>query len=200
MRAFINEAGRSDTRVYAAPPILNQLTIASPIVLHLLKLASQLIDLIPWELVAGVLFIAWRLPEKIKTVHEGIGQRKKNRLLDLEIEQKELQVEQERREIELEREVVGRTNTSFPESTLSDEAIGKVFRRNVLPHLRALGNSGVTEIDASFEENDDNQLRERRQSRSTVTALWPTCPLRPTVPRQPSVDRRSQEPSTAPPY
>ncbi len=154
MRALTNTAGgQRDEPVYAPPPVLDRMTIASPAVL-LVQLASELVELVPWALAAGALSKAWQFPEKRKTWYEGTGQRKQNELTDLEIELKELEVEEQQQEAQLRQEITGRVRSAFSEIELSDDEIEQAVNEHVLPHLRALGRTGVTAIEAGDEVAD----------------------------------------------
>ncbi len=67
MRALTNAAGgQRDEPVYAPPPVLDELRIASSAEL-LIQLAPALVDLIPWAFADGVLSLARQVPEKRKT-------------------------------------------------------------------------------------------------------------------------------------
>ncbi len=148
VRSLTNEAGRqNENPVYAPPPILDHLSVASPAVL-MIQLASEVVDLLPWAIIAGILSKAWQFPEKRKTWYEGTGQKKQNDLADLEIELKELDVEAEKQELDLLSEIRRRVRSVFPASTVSDAQIEQVVREHVLPHLEALGRSGVAKIEA----------------------------------------------------
>ncbi|MCP3938387.1 MAG: hypothetical protein GY708_23820 [Actinomycetia bacterium] len=154
VRALTNAAGSQRVEpVYAPPPVLDQLRIASPAVL-LIQLATELVELIPWALAAGALSKAWQFPEKRKTWYEGTGQKKQIELMDLEKELNQLELENRRQEAQLKQEMTDRVRAAFPEAELTDDEIAERVDEHVLPHLRALGRTGVTEIEAGEEGAD----------------------------------------------
>jgi len=158
VRALTNTAGSQIREpVYAPPPVLDRMTIASPAVL-LIQLASEIMELVPWALAAGALSKAWQFPEKRKTWYEGTGQKKQNELTDLEIELKQLEVESQEQEAQLRQEMIERVRSGFSEIELSDDEIEQAINEHVLPHLRALGRTGVTAIETGDEVEDPTSL------------------------------------------
>ena len=146
-RSLANAAGgHLDQPVYAPPPVLDELRIASPAEL-LVQLVPELVDLVPWAIVAGILRMAWQIPEKRKTWHEGTGQAKQNELVDLERELKQLEVEKQQQEAQARSEMIDRLRRAFPTADLTDSEIERSFDEHVLPHLQALGRAGVGEIE-----------------------------------------------------
>jgi len=113
-----------------------------------------LVELVPWGVAAGVLHKAWQFPEKRKTWFEGTGQQKQNKMKDLEIELMQLELEGQKQEAELKQEVNERLRALFPESELTDDEITQRIDDHLLPHLRALGRTGVAEIKAADTETD----------------------------------------------
>jgi hypothetical protein len=149
LRSLSNAAGaRQPDPVYAEPPVLRSLSIASPVNL-LLEVASQVRHLYPAGLAFGVLGVAGRFVSKRKEWYEGTGQKKQNQLTDLEIELKELELDAKRAEAEFRDATVRRMQEAFPESSLPLEEAARIVDEQVLPPLRALGLSGVTGLDDS---------------------------------------------------
>ena len=162
-RSLVNVAGsESSSARYAEPPVLEEMSIASPANL-LIQVASELVDLIPWALVAGVLSKAWDLPEKRKTWFEGTGQKKLNKLHDLEIELKQLELDGKREDAEVRREIIRRVRECFPESSVADEALEQLVEQHLLPHLRALGRSGITEIRQDLDESKEPKTKKKNK-------------------------------------
>lgn len=154
IRSLANAASslQPDPR-YAEPPVLKRLTVASPADL-VIELAQELIDLVPYALVAGFLGAVSRFVTKRKEWYEGTGQKKKNKLTDLEIELKELEVERAHSEAQLRRELVRRVDATFAGTVLTPDDAARLVDEYVLPPLRALGQSGVTDVEGAVESTD----------------------------------------------
>lgn len=163
-RAIVNIASTSGTgQQYAEPPVVDRLSVASPAQVFL-ELATEVADLVPWGILAGVLRAAWGLPEKRKTWYEGTAQKKQGELLDREsrlkelaIELDELQLTEKNESRTLRSSVLGRISELYPGL---DEAVvaelGKLVDDHIVSHVKALGRSGVETIE--FETSSEASM------------------------------------------
>lgn len=143
VRALVNEAGaHQEGPVYAEPPVLRSLAVASPAQL-VIQLAERLVDLLPLALLAAALKAAGAFPAKRKEWYEGTGQDKQNELTDIEVQLKQLELDAKREEAALRGKMVGQLRASFPGTTLSASDAAKLIDEHVLPPLRALGEMGI---------------------------------------------------------
>ena len=150
LRALSNEAGAMQAHpVYAEPPILRSLSVASPAAV-VIMVAEQVTALLPWGLAAGILKAVSSLPEKRKQWYEGTGQKKQNELTNLEIRQKQLGVDlkeldgaRQQGEALLGSEVLERVRAAFPDSPITDDQVRQIVDDHILSPLRALGRIGI---------------------------------------------------------
>lgn len=143
VRALVNEAGsKQDEPVYAEPPVLRTLSVASPAFL-VIDVAPILVGLLPLGLVAAVLKAAGAFPAQRKEWHEGSGQKLDNQMKEVELEMKQLDLDAKREEGALRSEMIERMRAQLPSTRLSDENAAKLINDNVLPPLRALGEIGI---------------------------------------------------------
>lgn len=146
MRAIVNRAGaRLEHQVYAEPPLLRSLSVASPADLTI-EIADQLIRLFPWGLMAGALKITASLPEMRKTWHEGTGAKKDNQLKDFQLEREQVQADQAAAEARVRDAVAQRLVAAFPDADLSVAAAERYVDEFLLPPLRSLGQAGVEDL------------------------------------------------------
>ncbi|HZN13899.1 MAG TPA: hypothetical protein VFB78_06520 [Acidimicrobiales bacterium] len=163
IRALSNRVGAKQAQpVYAEPPVLRSLSVASPADVVLL-LAQQVQDLIPWALVGGVLKAAAALPEKRKQWYEGTGQKKANQLKahelrekELEVELKDLEVAQAKQEVDLREAILARVRATFVGSEMGDEELSRVIDEFLVPPLRSLGRAGIDSVVAGDLETGDD--------------------------------------------
>lgn len=151
LRSVANEAGAAQSdQVYAPPPDLQRLSVASPAEV-VLELASVVSGFAPWGLLAAVLKGAWDFPAKRKEWLEGDGQREQNKILKVDARLKELEVEQREREVAFREEALLRLRDAFPNSEISDEAARRAIERFVLGPATDLGRSGITDLGDQLE-------------------------------------------------
>lgn len=147
VRALVNEAGSmQEDPVYAEPPVLRSLSVASPALL-VIDVAPILVGLLPVGLVGVVLKAAGALPGQRKEWHEGTGKKLDNQLKGIELEMKQLELDARREEGALRTEIIARMRTELPGTRLSDDDATRVINENVLPPLRALGEMGIETLD-----------------------------------------------------
>ena len=126
LRAVFNEAGRQcDQSLYASPPTIQELRLASPTLL-LLQLPPELVMLMPWTILGG-LFLLPKTMEMRKT-------------WELELRSKE-------REDSLHQEVVDRLRNQIRESEISDEQLDEIIDAYVLPPFRTIEASDIQRIE-----------------------------------------------------
>ncbi|MEJ7765323.1 MAG: hypothetical protein WKF86_07495 [Acidimicrobiales bacterium] len=153
LRAVSNRAGaQQPDPVYAEPPVLRSLMVASPPDL-IIAIAEQVTALIPWALIGGALKTVAAFPEKRKQWYEGTAQKLTNQLKqhdlrekELALEQKKLEVAQAEQEANLRTAVLVQIRSAFPLSDLSDAEALQHIDEFVVPSLRALGRAGVEGI------------------------------------------------------
>jgi hypothetical protein len=149
LRALVNRAGESPPRpAYAEPPVLDHLTAASPPVLSL-RLAAQVTSLLPGDRADRVLAAALAIPRLQATWHDGTGEARHERLVELQVEQRRLELDLHQRESELMTSMLQRAGTLFDGSSLARAEATTLVREHVLPPLRSLGSLGTTRIAAS---------------------------------------------------
>lgn len=146
LRSVANEAGAAQpNQVYAPPPDLRRLSVASPAEI-VLDLAGLVVEVAPWGLIGAVLKGAWDFPAKRKEWLEGDGQREQNKILKADARLKELEVEQREREIELRDALLDRLRDSLPDSNLSDDDARRAIEQFVIRPATALGRDGITDL------------------------------------------------------
>lgn len=161
LRSLVNEAGaRQPSPVYAEPPVLRRLSVASPAVLAL-DVAQALTALFPHSLLAAALVAAAAIPGKRKEWYEGTGQKLDNVGKDLDnrakaaaLELTELTVKREQEESALRTEMITRLRAAFPATSIADEDAARVIDENVLPSLRALGELGISSLEPGDDPDD----------------------------------------------
>jgi hypothetical protein len=146
VRALVNEAGaQQGAAVYAEPPVLRSLSVASPAFL-VIEVAPALNVLLPLGFVAAVLKAAGAFPAKRKEWYEGTGHKLDNKAKEVELQLTQLELAAKQEETALRIEMLQRLRQELPNSTLTDEAIARVVEENVLPPLRALGELGIESL------------------------------------------------------
>ena len=161
VRSVVNDAGaRQDSPVYAEPPVLSSLSVASPAMITV-DVAATVQLLLPAGLLAAVLRSAAAFPAKRKEWYEGTGQKldnesKKieNRKQEIEVELKQLELDAEREEAELRSELVSRLRNALPDSSVSEEDAAALIDEHVLPPIRALGEIGIESVVDEDEDED----------------------------------------------
>ncbi len=150
LRSLLNEAGRySDQYTYAPPPVIEEVRLSSPA--HLaLQIAPELVSLVSWPLIGGILIASLR-----KQWHQATLSKKQGRLADVELEIRQLELDSKRQEAELRAAVIDNVRNQLPESTISDDQMGKIIDAYVLPSSRALGRAEVQAIDIQPSETSD---------------------------------------------
>ena len=150
LRALLNEAGRSsDQYTYAPPPVIEEVRLSSPA--HLaLQIAPELVSLVSWPLIGGILIASLR-----KQWHQATLSKKQGKLADVELEIRELELNVKRQEAELKAELIDNVRAQLPESTISDDQLGKIIDAYVLPSSRALGRAEIHTIDVESPEISD---------------------------------------------
>lgn len=160
LRAVFNEAGRQcDTTMYASPPTIQELRLASPALL-LLQLPPELAMLMPWTILGGM-YLLPKTIEMRKTWHEGTAIKKTGsmvekagnlidkagNILDTEVRLKELEVRSKEREDSLHQEVVDRLRNQIRESKISDRQLDEIIDAFVLPSFRTIEASDIQKIE-----------------------------------------------------
>jgi len=155
LRSVANEAGsHQDQPVYAAPPDLRLLSVASPAEI-ILELATLVPQLLPPALVGAVLKMAWDYPTKRKEWLEGDGQREQNKILKIDKELKQFELEKKKAEAALHAELVERVRSAFPNSSIADDELGRAIDEFVVRPLDALGRTGITDLGGGLSEDAD---------------------------------------------
>lgn len=171
LRAVFNEAGRlCDRRLYASPPTIQELRLASPALL-LLQLPPELVLLMPWTILGG-LYLLPKTMEMRKTWHEGTTIKKTGTMidkagdlidkagdiLDTEVRLKELELRSKEREDSLHQEVVDRLRNQIRESKISDDQLSEIIDAYVLPPFRTIEASDIQRIETvdGVDENESD--------------------------------------------
>jgi hypothetical protein len=146
IRSLVNEAGSSQLQlVYAEPPILRSLSVASPLVL-VVQMSDVLHGLLPVGAAAAVMKAAGAFPAKRREWYEGTGHKIDNDLKRVELQMKELDLMAKRAEATLKHEITSHLTTALPAASLTaTEAVGLIDEQ-VLPPLRALGQIGIESL------------------------------------------------------
>ena len=153
VRAVFNETGRQCHRViYASPPTVEEIRLASPALL-LLQLPPELLYLMPLPLVGG-LYLLPKTIEMRKTWHEGTNEKKIGKLidkvgveLDAGVRLKEIDIREREMDLSVRQELFERVRLSIRESSISDEQLRQIIDVYVRPPLRTIGHSDIREID-----------------------------------------------------
>ena len=166
LRAVLNEAGRQcDQEIYASPPIIHELRLASPALL-LLQLPPELVLLMPWTLLGG-LYLLPKTIEMRKSWHEGSNLKKLGSVidkagsrLDAEVRLKELEVHSKEKEESFRTEVIDRVRSQIRESTISDRHLREIVGAYILPPFRTIETSDILEIHVVDETVDDSDAED----------------------------------------
>lgn len=156
VRAVVNAAAaRQASPVYAAPPVLETLSVASPALITV-DVAELVQVLLPIGYLGAALRAAGALPAKRKEWYEGTGQKLDNEAKRLAnrakaIELKQLELDAAQAEADLKAAILNRLHGELPSSTVADEAAALV-QQNVLPSVRALGETGIESLAGVDEE------------------------------------------------
>jgi hypothetical protein len=164
VRSLVNSAGAAQkSRVYASPPLISQLSVASPtnIVVEIAQTAHQLL---PVAYFTASLKAAGALPEKRKEWYEGsaakqrMEQEKKTpeqqkALGDLEIRLKTAEAEKAEAEAvaakadaDAKSYILEQLRQILPSSEITDELANAVIDNSILPAVRNLAEARITEI------------------------------------------------------
>lgn len=142
IRTLLNEAGRHSTQpTYAAPPVVQEIRMASPAAL-LLQVPPELISLVSWPLLIALL-PSWR-----KAWHKGTRKKREAQLVNAKRHIAELDLEAKRAESNLYLEIVENVRTQLPNSRIPDDKLREIWDSYILPSYRALSRSDVREITA----------------------------------------------------
>lgn len=145
VRALANRAGATQPDpVYAPPPVLTRLTVASPAVLAV-RTAEVVGRLLPYGPAAAVLGAAWRIPALRQEWYE-TRSAEDSQLTLLDIEARRIELDNGEHEAALAQGVLRAVRESFPLSSLAEDEIVRLIDEHVLRPLRALGRDGVTEV------------------------------------------------------
>jgi hypothetical protein len=164
IRALLNSAGAAQKdQVYAAPPLLSELSVASPttIVVELAQAAHQLLPVayLSMSIKGALSFI-----DKRKTWYEGsiakqqVEQERHNtkqqkkmedlemRLKQAEVDMKEAEAGSAKTDAETKRILLERLRQAVPGTELTDERAEAIIENNIQPALRNLAEVGIKEI------------------------------------------------------
>ena len=165
VRAVLNETGRQcDQVIYASPPTVEEIRLASPALL-LLHLPPELLYLMPLPLIGG-LYVLPKTIEMRKSWHEGTKEKKMGDLidkvgdgLDTGVRLKEIEIRKKELEYTLRLEAFDRVRSAIRESTISDDQLSQIIDAYVLPPLEAIGHSDIREIDVVDRSPDDSDIK-----------------------------------------
>ena len=153
IRALLNETGRdSENHMYAAPPIVREIQIASPAVL-LLQVPLELVSVVSWPLLVIL------LPSLRKIWHQGTREKREGQLVGARRRIAELELEARKKEEALHSEIMDNLRAQFPNSNISEEELRQIWRSYILPPYRALARSNVRKIDITMAEFADDDSR-----------------------------------------
>lgn len=173
-RAIVNSAGAEQVQpVYADPPVLTGLSIASPAVI-VIQLADAAKALFPYGVLTSVLVAAGRAIDKRKVWHEGSkekyeakqanekAKRDKEktkqeeaktslatlevRLKTAEVEVKEAEAELAKQQADLKQEVLNRLHSQLPQTAVSDHTASALIDAEIVTVLEKLADSGISRI------------------------------------------------------
>ena len=147
LRFIANEAAAlAETEDYSAPPVVDRLSVASPIEIAL-AVTSTVVDLFPFGLLSAALRLIWLIPEKRKTWLEGTGQAIANRASESAAEQAAYEAERVKAErdiaVLIRDVIVARYNPS--EDVVA--RLEKLALERLPPALEALVEAGVESIE-----------------------------------------------------
>jgi len=173
LRALVNRAGESLGRpVYAAPPLVRQLSAASPTTMAV-QVAAEVTGLLPLELATAVLAAASTIATTRPAWHDAVssdgstsdgspgdgstdggspaaadGMEKtgRARLIDLQVEQRRHELTLEHAGATLEAAILDRIGQTVPGSLLTRGEASTLVGIHVLPPLRSLGGLGITAL------------------------------------------------------
>ena len=149
IRALLNETGRySEEYTYAAPPVVQEIRVASPAVL-LLQVPAELVSLVSWPLLLAL------LPSLRKIWHQGTREKREGQLVDAKRHIAELELEAREKEATLHSEIIDNLRAQLPNSSIPEEELRKIWSSYILPPYRALARSDVREIDVTIDEVSD---------------------------------------------
>lgn len=144
LRAILNEVGRHSAKpIYASPPVVDEIRMASPTIL-LLQLPIDLISLLPLSLLGGMIVLPKAI-EARKSWHEGSlvkeeRVRKKSQLKAHEHDHDRGRMEDVR--VELREQV----RADHPTSTISEDELDTLIEAYGLPPCSALERTDIREI------------------------------------------------------
>ena len=151
VRALHNEAGQhSEEHLYASPPLVTHMQLSSPAVL-LLQLAPEVVELLSWSLLGGLLSVGLR-----KQWHQGSVHKSQAELLDVETQLKDVELRRKSLEQRLRADIVANVRRQLPSSTLTNEQLERIVIAYVMPSLRALSQTNLHAIDVDIAENGSN--------------------------------------------
>lgn len=147
LRFIANEAARlAETEEYSAPPIVDRLSVASPIEVSL-AVANIVGDLFPFGLITVALRLLWQVPEKRKTWLEGTGQAIANRASESAAQRAEAEAARAAAErdiaVQIRNVIVARYNP--PEHVAAQ--LESIALDRLPPLLEALVQAGVESIE-----------------------------------------------------
>jgi len=148
LRFIANEGARlAETEEYSAPPIVDRLSVASPIEVSL-AVARVVGDLFPFGLISVALRLIWKVPEKRKIWLEGTGQAIANRASESAAQRAESEAERAAAErdiaVQIRNVIVARYN--LPEHIAAQ--LESVALDRLPPLLEALVQAGVESIES----------------------------------------------------
>ena len=146
IRALLNEAGRySEEYTYAAPPVVQEIRVASPAVL-LLQVPPELVSLVSWPLLLAL------LPSLRKVWHQGTREKREGQLVNVKRYIAEQDLEARKKEDTLHSDMIDNLRAQLPNSSIPEEELRKFWYSYILPSYRALARSDVREIDVTMGE------------------------------------------------
>ena len=160
-RALVNAAGsRQSEPIYAAPPLLDRLSVASPADITIF-VAATVHQLVPLAGVSVALKAFGLVVDKRKTFHEGTKAKYDARISRIEAEMKEAELERRRAASAFTREVVERLRQAIPSGNFSQAEIEQMIERDILPTLERLAESGIRELNSYGNEGQEGPTRDK---------------------------------------
>ena len=160
VRALVNRSRGFGFQSYAPPPILNKLSIASPVGIEVV-ISPVLVGIIPWALLS--VYLARNYVRDRVTYYDGSLKRNENTKFKEDARIRELERQERLEEIEFQREVRSRVLSALDNPELLDDAIDRAIEREISPPARALGQSGIHQIDVATTEVDGFEIEEITQ-------------------------------------
>jgi hypothetical protein len=152
VRSLVNAAGAlQDESVYASPPILRRLRVASPPIIEV-DLAKSVIAVCSVTGVSLVIKAYGTYIDKRKTWHEGTKAK---------YEAKEIQEayeDRKRAESEARTEISTSLRDEMPESSIPDEEVDRIIADHVYPPLEGLAKNGISELEVSESEHGKDDV------------------------------------------